>query len=480
MTFDQFRRIQSRRAFFRDAAGGIGTIALAALLEKEGRGATAGLTDVNPLAPKKPPLPAKAKNVIFMFMEGGPSQLDLFDPKPALQKWSGKPLPADMTKNMKLAFTKPTAAVLASPRVFTPAGQSGIEFSDYIPNIASCADDICLVRSMFSDAFNHHPGQLLLFSGTMQFGRPTFGAWVLYGLGSESQNLPGFVVLSSGVGTSAGTNNWSSGFLPSTYQGVTFRSSGDPVLYLSNPKGVTRERQRAALDVLKDLNQEHYTDTGDVEIASRIASYELAFRMQMSSPELLDFSKETPETRKMYGVDDEPTKPFATNCLLARRLVERGVRFVMINHASWDDHTNLNAKLKKNCDIADKPTAALIKDLKQRGLLDSTLVIWAGEFGRTPLVEIRNPKEADNGGRDHHPLAWSLWLAGGGIKGGTVVGKTDELCMSIVEDKVHIHDLQATMLHCLGFDHTRLTYRHMGRDFRLTDVAGNVVRKMLA
>ena len=261
---------------------------------------------------------------------------------------------------------------------------------------------------------------------------------------------------------------------------MTFRNSGDPVLYLSNPKGVTRERQRASLDALQDLNEEHYTDTGDVEIASRIASYELAFRMQTSAPELLDFSKESPETRKMYGVDDEPTKPFATNCLLARRLVERGVRFVMINHASWDDHTQLNTKLKKNCDIADKPTAALIKDLKQRGLLDSTLVVWAGEFGRTPLVEIRNPNEADNGGRDHHPLAYSLWLAGGGIKPGTVVGKTDELCMSIVEDKVHIHDLQATLLHCLGFDHTRLTYRHMGRDFRLTDVAGNVVKKMLA
>ena len=477
INLEHFRQIQSRRAFFRNAAGGIGTIALAALLEKEGRGA---ITDVNPLAPKKPPLPAKAKNVIFMFMEGGPSQMDLFDPKPALAKWNGKPLPAEMTKNMKLAFTKPTAAVLASPRVFTPSGQSGTEFSDYIPHMASCADDICLVRSMYSDAFNHHPGQLLLFSGTMQFGRPTLGAWVLYGLGSESQNLPGFVVLSSGVGTSGGTNNWASGFLPSTYQGVTFRSSGDPVLYLSNPKGVTRDMQRASLDALKDLNQEHYAATGDVEIASRIASYELGFRMQMSAPELLDFSKESPETRKMYGVDDEPTKPFATNCLLARRLVERGVRFIMINHASWDDHTQLNKKLKTNCDIADQPTAALIKDLKQRGLLDSTLVVWAGEFGRTPLVEIRNPNEADNGGRDHHPLAYSIWLAGGGIKPGTVVGKTDELCMNIVEDKVHIHDLQATILQCLGFDHTRLTYRHMGRDFRLTDVAGNVVKKMLA
>ncbi len=476
MNFEQFRQIQSRRAFFRDVASGIGTIALASLLERDGYGAIA---DTNPLAPKKAPLPAKAKSVIFMFMEGGPSQLDLYDPKPALAKWNGKPLPADMTKNMRLAFTKPTAAVLASPRVFQPHGQSGTEFSDFIPNIASCADDICLVRSMFSDAFNHHPGQLLLFSGTMQFGRPTFGAWVLYGLGSESQDLPGFVVLSSGVGTSGGTSNWSSGFLPSTYQGVTFRSAGDPVLYLSNPKGVTREMQRASLDTLRDLNEQHYTNTGDVEIASRIASYELAFRMQSSAPELLDFSKESAETRQMYGVDEEPTKPFATNCLLARRLVERGVRFVMINHASWDDHTQLNKKLKKNCDIADKPTAALIKDLKQRGLLDSTLVVWAGEFGRTPLVEIRNPNEADNGGRDHHPLAYSLWLAGGGIKGGQVVGKTDELCMNIVEDKVHIHDLQATLLACLGFDHTRLTYRHMGRDFRLTDVAGNVVKKML-
>ena len=477
MTPEQFRLLQSRRKFFRDVAGGIGTIALAQLFESEGRGAA---TIENPLAPKKPPLAAKAKSVIFMFMEGGPSQMDLFDPKPALQKWHGKPLPIEMTKNLRLAFTKPTAAVLASPRVFTPAGQSGIEYSDFIPHIASRADDICLIRSMYTDAFNHHPSQLLLFSGTIQQGRPTMGAWILYGLGSESQNLPGFVVLSSGVGTSGGANNWASGFLPSTYGGVTFRNSGDPVLYLSNPAGVTQEMQRASLDALRDLNQEHRDLTGDLEIAARMASYELAFRMQMHAPELLDFSKESPETRKMYGVDEEPTKPFATNCLLARRMVERGVRYVMLNHASWDDHTQLNKKLKKNCDITDKPTAALIQDLKQRGLLDSTLVVWAGEFGRTPLVEIRNPNEADNGGRDHHPLAYSLWMAGGGIKGGQVVGKTDELCMGVVEDKVHVHDLQATILHCLGLDHTRLTYRHLGRDFRLTDVGGVVVRKLLA
>jgi hypothetical protein len=306
------------------------------------------------------------------------------------------------------------------------------------------------------------------------------GAWTLYGLGSESQNLPGFVVLGSGVGTSGGTSNWSSGFLPSTYGGVVFRSAGDPVLYLSNPNGVTTEMQRAGLNVLKDLNEAHLAETGDLEIASRISSYELAFRMQMNAPELLDFSKESPETLDMYGIQEGPGKQFATNCLLARRMVERGVRFIMMTHASWDDHTDLNRKLKRNCDIADKPTAALIKDLKQRGLLENTLVIWGGEFGRTPIVEIRDPRDANNAGRDHHPLAYSMFLAGGGIKGGTVVGKTDDLCMSIVEDRVHIHDLQATLLHCLGLDHTRLTYHHMGRDFRLTDVSGNVVQKMLA
>jgi hypothetical protein len=478
MDRELFARIQSRRRFFRDCAGGIGTIALADLLAREGR--AAGLPDVNPLAPKKPHFAPKAKNVIFMFMEGGPSQMDLFDPKPELQKWSGKPLPESMTKNMRLAFTKPNAAVLASPRTFTPQGKSGIEFSDYIPHIGACADDLCLVRSMHTDAFNHHPGQLLLFGGSIQVGRPTMGAWVLYGLGSESQNLPGFVVLNSGTGTSGGTSNWSSGFLPSTYQGVVFRSSGDPVLYLSNPPGVTRDMQRAELDALKDLNQEHYTQTGDMEIASRISSYELAFRMQAAAPDLLDFSKESPETLEMYGVNQDPTRQFATNCLLARRMVERGVRFVMLTHASWDDHTDLNRKLKKSCDIADKPTAALIQDLKQRGLLEDTLVVWGGEFGRTPMVEIRDPRDVNNAGRDHHPVAFSMFLAGGGIKGGTVIGKTDDLCMNIAEDPVHVHDLQATLLHCLGLEHTRLTYHHMGRDFRLTDVEGTVVQKMLA
>ncbi len=471
MTFEQFRMIQSRRNFLRNCAGGLGTMALADLLH--------GATDNNPLAPKKSPFPAKAKNVIFMFMEGGPSQIDLFDPKPELQKWHGKSLPPSMTKDLKLAFIKPTAAVLASPRIFKPYGKCGTTFSDYLPHTAERADDICLIRSMYTDAFNHHPGQLLLMTGSVQFGRPTFGAWATYGLGSESKNLPGFAVLSSGVGTSGGASNFSSGFLPSTYQGVQFRSGGEPILYLNNPDGVTPETQRAGLDALKDLNEEHLADTGDVEIASRIASYELAFRMQTAGPELTDFSKESKATLEMYGMNNELTRPYATNCLLARRMVERGVRFVQLMHASWDQHTNLNKGLKKNCDITDQPAAALLKDLKQRGLLDSTLVIWGGEFGRTPMVEIRNTSDPDNAGRDHHPIAYSMWMAGGGIKGGQVVGATDDLGFNITEDKVHVHDLQATAMQCLGFDHTKLTYHYMGRDFRLTDVAGNVVKKML-
>ena len=474
MTFDRFRQISTRRGFFRNCAGGLETIALAHLLTQEGRSAS-----TNPLAPRQPHFPGKAKNVIFLFQEGAPSQIDLFDPKPALEKMQGQAMPESLIKQTKLAFIKPNAAVLASPRKFQKYGQCGMEFSDYLPHTATCADDICMVRSMFTEAFNHHPGQLMLMAGTLQTGRPSMGAWVTYGLGSESENLPGFVVLSSGVGTSGGSSNFTSGFLPSTYQGTMFRNSGDPILYLSNPPGVTKEMQRSGLDAVRDLNEEHLADTGDREIASRINSYELAFRMQMAAPELLDFSKESPETLEMYGVNKEITRPYATNCLLARRMVERGVRFVMLMHASWDQHTYLNRDLKKNCDITDQPAAALLKDLKQRGLLDSTLVVWGGEFGRTPMVEIRKTSDPENAGRDHHPLAYSMWMAGGGIKGGQVVGKTDDLGFNIVEDKVHVHDLQATLMQCLGFDHTKLTYHYMGRDFRLTDVEGHVVKKLL-
>ncbi len=466
---------QARRKFLESMGGGIGMMALGDLLARDGYAATA-----NPLAPKRPHFAPKAKRVIFMFMEGGPSQMDLFDPKPELQKWHGQSLPASFTKDLKLAFIKPTAAVLGSPRVFTKHGRSGMELSDYIPHIASCADDLCLVRSIQTDAFNHHPGQQLLFSGSIQQGRPTMGAWSLYGLGSESENLPGFVVLSSGVGTSGGATNFSSGFLPSTYQGTQFRNAGDPILYLSSPEGVDAKAQRAAIDAIGDLNRERLAESGDEEINSRINAYELAYRMQMAGPELIDFSKESKETLEMYGVGKEPTNQFSTNCLLARRMVERGVRFILMMHASWDQHTNLNKALKANCDKTDQGTAALIQDLKQRGLLEDTLIVWGGEFGRTPMQEVRNTLDPDNAGRDHHPNAYSMFLAGGGVKGGTVVGKTDDLAFNVTEDPVHIHDLQATILHALGFDHTKLTYKYMGRDFRLTDVHGQVVKKILA
>jgi hypothetical protein len=465
----------SRRSFLRDCAAGIGTLALADILQAEGRTAAD-----DPLAPKKPHFAPKAKNVIFLFQEGAPSQMDLFDPKPALKKWHGHPLPPSMTKDLKLAFIKPTAAVLASPREFKPYGQCGMELSDVIPFTAECADDLCLIRSMYSEAFNHHPGQLYLFTGHMIGGRPSMGAWVTYGLGSESRNLPAFVAMQSGSGTSAGSDNWSNGFLPSIYDGTVLRSSGDPILYLSNPDGITNESQRARLDVLRELNQARLEKTGDQEIASRMHAYELAYRMQTAGPELADLSKESPATLDMYGIKDAKTKSYGTNLLLARRLVERGVRFVLVMQSGWDHHSEINKGLPKLCGQTDKPTAALLKDLKQRGLLNETLVVWGGEFGRTPMSEMRRPEEADNAGRDHHPNGFSLWMAGGGVKGGQVIGKTDELGLTITEDKVELHDLQATILHLLGLDHTRLTYRHLGRDFRLTDVGGQVISRIMA
>ena len=479
MTMEDFTRKPSRRSFLEQSAAGLGMIALWHLLAQEGRAAS-GLPDVNPLKPKPPHFAPKAKNVIFLFMAGGPSQLDLFDPKPSLMKWDGQALPESMSKNLNLAFIKPTAKIWPSPRTFQRFGACGTEFSDLIPNVSGCADDICVVRSMYTDQINHHPGQLMMNCGSQLVGRPSMGAWVTYGLGSECQNLPGYVVLNSAGGTSAGSGNWGSGFLPSSYQGVPFRSTGDPVLYLSNPPGITNEAQRERLDLLRDLNEAEYKESGDAEIAAKIASYELAFRMQAAAPELLDLSKESPATLEMYGVNRESSKPFAANCLLARRMVERGVRFVQLCHEGWDHHTTLNAGLKKQCEITDQASGALLKDLKQRGLLDTTLVIWGGEFGRTPMVEDRRPDAKDGQGRDHHRLGFSMWFAGGGIKGGQVVGKTDDLGFNIVEDKVDVHDLHATLLHCLGLEHKRLTFRHQGRDFRLTDVAGQLVPKMLA
>ncbi len=478
MDLGEYRAIRTRRHFLRQCAGGLDAAALAYLMVHGDAAAAAEPGTANPLAPRPPHFAPTATSVIFLFMAGAPSQIDLYDPKPALRQWHGEPLPEALTRDLQLAFVKPSAKVLASPREFRPHGDSGTEFSDYIPHIASRADDICLVRSMHTEAFNHHPGQALLMSGSQQLGRPTVGAWVSYGLGSESENLPAFVVLSSGRGSSGGSSNWSNGFLASTYQGVVFRSAGEPILYLKNPEGVSDRTQRARLDAIRQLNSERYAVTGDTEIAARIQSYELAFRMQSAAPDLLDFSKESQATLEMYGVGKDPTHPYATNCLLARRMVEKGVRFVMLAHASWDDHQEIDRKLGRNCAITDQPAGALLRDLKQRGLLDSTLVVWAGEFGRTPLGQLERVDEA--AGRDHHADCFSAWAAGGGLRGGQVVGRTDELGLEVVEDPVHVHDLQATILHCLGLDHMRLTFRHMGRDFRLTDIGGNVVQSMLA
>ncbi|MBM3785047.1 MAG: DUF1501 domain-containing protein [Acidobacteria bacterium] len=461
--------VRNRRAFLQQITGGIGTAAMADLLTRNGYAAEI----------RKPHFAPKAKRVIFLFQEGAPSQMDLFDPKPALREWHGKPLPASLTKDLKLAFIKPTAAVLASPRTFQKYGPSGMDVCDLLPHTAAVADDLCFIRSMQSDQFNHHPGQLQLFTGHNQVGRPSMGSWVLYGLGSESENLPGFVVLSSGVGTSAGTDNFSSGFMPSTFAGTQFRSAGDPILYLSNPKGISALTQRSRLDAIRDMNAMRQEATGDAEINARIHSYELAFRMQSSGPELLDFSKETKATLDMYGVGQEATNAYGTNCLLARRMVERGVRFVMLMHASWDHHSGINQNLPKIAKATDQPASALVRDLKQRGLLEDTLVVWAGEFGRTPMSEMRRPEDAEGAGRDHNPNGYTIWMAGGGVRAGLAIGRTDDVGLNILEDRVHVNDLQATILHLLGFDHTRLTYRFMGREFRLTDVHGEVVGKVI-
>jgi uncharacterized protein (DUF1501 family) len=464
-------KILARRWFFQQCGVGLGSIAATQIL-----GGTSAASDasLNPLAPKKPPLPAKAKRVIFLFMAGAPSHLELFDNKPQLAKFDGTLPPPDLLKGYRAAFINPNSKLLGPKFKFARYGKSGAELSELLPHLAEVVDDIAIVKSMTTDAFNHAPAQILMNTGSSQFGRPSLGSWLTYGLGSESENLPSFVVFSSGSkGPSGGNSNWGSGFLPTVHQGVQFRNGGDPVLYLSNPRGVDPDLQRDSLDAVRDLNRMRLDAVGDPEIATRINSFEMAFRMQSSAPEVMDITKEPKHILDMYGA--EPGKPsFANNCLLARRLVERGVRFVELFHEAWDQHGNLVGDLKKNCKNTDQACAALVKDLKQRGLLDDTLVIWGGEFGRTPMVQ------GGSDGRDHHPNAFSMWLAGGGIKPGTTVGASDELGFQAVEEKVHVHDLHATILHLLGFDHTKLTYRFQGRDFRLTDVAGHVVKPLLA
>jgi hypothetical protein len=498
MTADPLQHAaQSRRQFFTTAASGLGAAALSAALADEGPlaadRANAATTAVDPLLPKPSHFAPRAKACIFIFMEGAPSQVDLFDPKPKLNELHGQKLPESMTKNVRFAFLKKdTATLMGTKRKFFPRGQCGMELSELLPHLGTVADDLLLVRSMHTDQFNHHPGQLLMQCGRASFGLPCMGSWITYGLGSASRNLPGYVVLTAGRGSSGGASLWQSGFLPSVYSGVLFRNQGEPVLNLQTPDGLGGPLQRQGLDVLARVNQARYEQLHDPEIASRIASYELAFRMQSAAPELIDLKGETQSTLDMYGLDrKEPDvkahrgggpgqfRSFAANCLLARRMVERGVRFVNIIHASWDHHSNLDAELPFNAEMADQPIAALIKDLKQRGLLDETLVVWGSEFGRTPLGENRGGSESVTG-RDHHPFAFSIFMAGGGTKGGLTYGESDDIGWAPTKDPVHVNDFQATLLHLFGIDHLRLTHRFQGRDFRLTDVGGKLIDAWLA
>ncbi len=474
--------LQTRRQFLQSSQVGVGALALSSLL-----GTSAGAADssvINPLSPKSPHFAAKAKRVIYLHLTGSPPHLDLYDYKPELVKLSGQDAPDSFIKGKRFAFTTGTPKLLGTPRKFAQHGQGGVWLSDAIPHLHSVADEMCVIRSMFTEQFNHAPAELLLYTGSARSGRPSIGSWATYGLGSENENLPGFVVLiSSGVQPNGGKNSYGSGFLPSVYQGVQCRSKGDPVLYASDPPGMNRDLRRQTLDALHDLNSMQAQELGHPETLTRIAQYELAFRMQMSVPEVMDITKETKETQEAYGAMPGAAS-FANNCLLARRLVEQGVRYVQLFDWGWDFHGTgpgeaLTDGLTNKCATVDKPIAALIKDLKQRDMLKDTLIICGGEFGRTPFREGRTAGSA-NLGRDHFPDCYSMWMAGGGVKGGIMHGESDELGFSIARDKVHVHDLQATIMHLLGFDHTKLTYRFQGRDYRLTDVHGEVVKGILA
>ncbi len=468
----------SRRWFLRECGIGLGKIGLASLLTDAflARGAAAAASG-DLMTPKQPHFPGKARAVIHLFMAGAPSQLDLFDYKPELLKLEGKPLPPSVIGGQRYAFIRSDAAVMAPRFKFKKYGRSGAELSEILPHIGSIADEICLIRSMKTDQFNHAPAQIFFNTGFSQPGRPSIGSWATYGLGSESKNLPAYVVMSTGSGISGGAANWSSGFIPTTFTGVRLRNQGDPILNVASPKGVDDRLQRDTLDLVRSMNEQQLGAVGDPEIATRINSYEMAFRLQTSAPELMDLKSEKKETLELYGCD--PDKPsFARACLLARRMVERGVRFINIYHEGWDAHSDVVGNHTGNCKTTDQASAALVKDLKRLGLLDSTLVIWGGEFGRTPMIET-NPSLGRSMGRDHHPQAFTLWMAGGGVKRGLSYGATDELGFHTVENPVHVHDLQATILHCLGFDHERLTYEFQGRRYRLTDVHGHVVNDLV-
>ena len=471
--WDQGRIVKSltRRYFFNRLGVGIGAAALASLFDRDLLPQLEG----GPSGVRPSDFPARAKRLVYLFMSGGPSQVDLFDPKPALQRHHGESLPKEVIGDQRFAFIKDDFRLQTSPYKFRRHGHSGAEVSDLLPHLGELVDDIAIVRSVHTEAFNHDPAQMMLNTGSLIPGRPSMGAWTIYGIGSESRDLPAFVVLVSGQGQPLGSHLWGSGFLPTVYQGVRFRSVGDAVPFLSNPSWINSANRRETVDAINDLNRMQLDWIGDPEIETRIEAFELAFRMQSSVPELMDIQSEPPSVHEAYG--SEPGKAsFANNCLLARRLLERGVRYVQLFHRGWDHHALLEQDLPQRCLETDRPVAALLKDLKQRGLLQDTLVVWGGEFGRTPMVETHH----DSWGRDHNPRAFTTWLAGGGIKPGITYGTTDDFSYNVVENPVHVHDLQATILHCLGLDHTRLVFRHRGRNFRLTDIGGRVIKTLLA
>ena len=464
-------QLRTRRQFFQDCGVGVGKIALASLLAQGGRCLGAGDAGfVSPTAPLAPHFAPKAKRVIYLFMVGAPSQLELFDDKPKLAELEGKPIPPSVVKGQRYAFIQPDAAVLGPRFKFSRHGQTGERLSEMLPHLAKVVDEISLVRSVHTDLFNHAPAQLFVNTGSGIPGRPSMGSWLSYGIGSEASDLPSFVVLKSGGSLSGGSALWSSGFLPGTHQGVPFRSQGDPILHVSNPKGYDRQAQRDSLDLIRRMNQRRLSLIGDPEIETRINAYETAFRMQTRAPELMDLSGEDPKTLALYGAKPgDPKATFANSCLLARRLAERGVRFVQLYHAGWDHHSDVEGGVRSQCAQTDQACSALIQDLKQRGMLDDTLVVWGGEFGRTPMVEA-SAALGRSKGRDHHPQAFTMWFAGGGMKAGFSMGQTDELGFHVVDQPVHVHDVQATILHCLGLDHTQLSFRFRGLNFRLTGV----------
>ena len=477
----------TRRYFFEQCWTGIGAVALASLLNDR----LFATEPADPMAPRKPQFPARARRVIFLNMSGGPSQLELYDFKPKLIELHGKPIPKSVVGDQRYAFIKPESPLRGTERKFHKYGQCGMEISELLPHIASCADDICLIKSATTDLFNHAPAELFINTGSGRPGRPSMGSWITYGLGAEAKGLPGFVVLHSTArgwnpGIQGGASCWSNGFIPSSYQGVVLRNTGDPVLFLSNPPGVSAQVQRDSVTAINTLNRHRLDVTGDPEIATRIASFETAYRMQSVAPEVCDITREPKHILEMYGCT--PGKmSFANNCLLARRLIEHGVRFINVYHKGWDHHGTdpvqalITTNLEQVCQDVDQACGALIKDLKQRGLLEDTLVLWGGEFGRTPMGQSPDPKNPNNFlGRDHHPNAFTVWMAGGGVKAGQTIGATDELGFHVIEDKVHVHDLQATILNLLGLDHTKLNFKYQGRQFRLTDVGGEVVKKALA